>query len=151
MQGLLHNPKLIILDEPTGGIDPLIQKNFFELLRKEADDGKTIFFSSHILSEVQHLCNRVAMVKNGELILVEPMEKIMENNYKRVHLAFKSKISKKNLEIKGISDLEIDGNKANFFYRGNINTIIDKLSKLDLINLDIEAPDLEEIFLHYYR
>lgn len=151
VQGLLHNPKLIILDEPTGGIDPLIQKNFFELLRKEADDGKTIFFSSHILSEVQHLCNRVAMVKNGELILVEPMEKIMENNYKRVHLAFKSKISKKNLEIKGISDLEIDGNKANFFYRGNINTIIDKLSKLDLINLDIEAPDLEEIFLHYYR
>jgi len=92
VQGLLHDPQLIILDEPTGGLDPLMQKNFFELLREENRAGKTVFFSSHILSEVQKICDRVAIIREGELINIESMENLIQNNYKRVHLITRQKL-----------------------------------------------------------
>lgn len=152
VQGLLHSPKLIILDEPTGGLDPLMQQRFFDLLREENKKGATILFSSHILGEVQKLCDRVAIIKNGKIVKVEKISDLAKNTHKRFKIDTIKKIDDKIFsELKVISDLNITDNSANFLFRGNINDVIKIVAKLDLTNMLIEEPDLEEIFMHYYR
>lgn len=152
VQGLLHSPKLIILDEPTGGLDPLMQQRFFDLLREENKKGATILFSSHILGEVQKLCDRVAIIKNGKIVKVEKISDLAKNTHKRFKIDTIKKIDDKIFsELKGISDLNVTNNSANFLFRGNINDVIKIVAKLDLTNMLIEEPDLEEIFMHYYR
>jgi len=152
VQGLLHEPKLIILDEPTGGLDPLIQQKFFDLIRAENMKGATILFSSHILSEVQKLCDRVAIIKEGKIIRVETISSLVENNHKRFKLETVATVDKQLFAgLKGISDLVITDNTVSFLYRGHINDITKILASLDLTNMLVEEPDLEEIFLHYYQ
>ncbi len=152
VQGLLHSPKLIILDEPTGGLDPLMQQKFFDLLRAENKRGATILFSSHNLTEVQRLCDRVAIIKEGKIIRVEKISSLVDDTYKRVHIYAAEKVSKSFFTgLAGISDLTVDGATARFLFKGKINDITKKLASLNLTNLLIEEPDLEEIFLHYYQ
>jgi len=152
IQGLLHEPKLIILDEPTGGLDPLIQQKFFNLLREENKRGATILFSSHILSEVQKLCDRVAIIKEGKIIKVEKVSDLLENNTKRFKLETAKKMDKGYFDgIEGISDLTVSADSVTFLYRGRINDVTKKIAGLDLLNLEVTEPDLEEIFLHYYK
>ncbi|TGA99406.1 ABC transporter ATP-binding protein [Sporolactobacillus shoreae] len=151
VQGLLHEPKLIILDEPTGGLDPLMQQKFFELIREENQKGATVFFSSHILTEVQKMCDRVAFIKEGKIIKLERISTLQENNYKRISLEAKSGISRDAFNLDGVSNFKVKENTAKFIYKGNVNTIIQKIAQLDLLNLSIEEPDLEEIFMHYYE
>lgn len=150
VQGLLHEPKLIILDEPTSGLDPLMQQKFFDLIGEENKKGATVFFSSHILSEVQKMCSRVAFIKEGRIIQVEKMSTLQENNYKRISLETRSPLSKESFEMDGVSDLKVKGNTAGFIFKGNINAMMKKISDLELRNISIEEPDLEEIFMHYY-
>lgn len=150
VQGLLHDPKLIILDEPTSGLDPLMQQKFFELLAEEKRKGATIFFSSHILSEVQKMCDRVAFIKDGKIIKLEKMSTLQESSYKKFNLETKAVIDKNAFNMTGVSKFEVKGNAASFIYKGNINTVMKKLSELELRNITIEEPDLEEIFMHYY-
>ncbi len=150
VQGLLHDPQLILLDEPTGGLDPLMQKKFFELLRKENEEGKTIFFSSHILSEVQKICDRVAIIKDGELINIESMENLIRNNYKRIHMITRQKPEEQQFRFDGVSDLKVDKNQVTFLYKGDVNTISRLLGQTDLVDFMVGEPDLEEIFMHYY-
>jgi ABC-2 type transport system ATP-binding protein len=151
VQGLLHEPKLIILDEPTSGLDPLMQQKFFDLLKEENKKGTTILFSSHILSEVQKMCDRVAIIKEGELVKVEKISTLKENNHKRFKLETKAPMPQDFLQIAGVQNLEIDGLHVSFLYSGNINLMLQKLAQLELLNLWIEEPDLEEIFMHYYE
>ncbi|SHF32862.1 ABC-2 type transport system ATP-binding protein [Seinonella peptonophila] len=151
VQGLLHEPKLIILDEPTSGLDPLMQQRFFELIEAENKKGATVFFSSHILSEVQRLCDRVAFIKKGKIIQLERMSVLKEHSYKRVVIETKTDVDKDVFALDGVSDLKQAGNSVSFIYKGNINVITEKLAQLELINLSVEDPDLEEIFLHYYE
>ncbi|GAE45685.1 ABC transporter [Mesobacillus boroniphilus JCM 21738] len=94
VQGLLHEPKLIILDEPTSGLDPLMQQKFFDLLEKENKKGATILFSSHILSEVQRLCDKVAIIKDGRIVTVEKISTLKENTYKKFKIETNSVIDK---------------------------------------------------------
>jgi ABC-2 type transport system ATP-binding protein len=150
VQGLLHEPKLIILDEPTSGLDPLMQQKFFELIAQENKKGATVFFSSHILSEVQKMCSRVAFIKEGKIIKQEKMSTLQENNYKKISIEAKSQINKDTLTMNGVKNMVIKNNSANFIYEGNINAIMKKITELDLRNISIEEPDLEEIFMHYY-
>ena len=152
VQGLLHEPKLIILDEPTGGLDPLMQQRFFDLLRDENKKGATILFSSHILGEVQKLCDRVAIIKNGRIIKIEKISSLTANTHKRFKLEATTPINKLRFTgLHGITDLNIVGNTASFLYHGNINEIVKMVSSLNLTNILIEEPDLEEIFMHYYQ
>ena len=151
VQGLLHSPKLIILDEPTGGLDPLMQQTFFDLLRSENQRGATILFSSHILSEVQKLCDRVAIIKEGELIKVEKMADLRGNNYLKCRLDLAAPISQRLLQIKGISNLQQPGSSISFLYRGDVNTITRLLGTIKLKSAWLEEPELEEIFMHYYQ
>ena len=151
VQGLLHEPKLIILDEPTSGLDPLMQQKFFELLEEENKKGATILLSSHILSEVQRLCNRVAIIKEGKIIKVEKISTLKEDNHKKFKIEVRSKIDSNYFKISGVSALDIKDNIISFLFRGNINSIMKKISEIEIVNLWIEEPDLEEIFMHYYE
>lgn len=150
VQGLLHEPKLIILDEPTSGLDPLMQQKFFELIGEENKKGATVFFSSHILSEVQKMCSRVAFIKEGKIIKLEKMSTLQENSYKRINVETQTGIAGDTFNIKGVSDLKIKNNTASFIFRGNLNLIMKRIAELELCNISIDEPDLEEIFMHYY-
>lgn len=150
VQGLLHEPRLIILDEPTSGLDPLMQQKFFDLIAMENKKGATVFFSSHILSEVQKMCSRVAFIKDGSIIKTEKMSTLQENSYKRFMLEGKSGIDKDKFNVNGVSSFVIKDNTASFIFKGNLNSIMKTISEIELRNISIEEPDLEEIFMHYY-
>ncbi len=151
IQGLAHEPKLIILDEPTGGLDPLIQQQFFHQLKEENEKGATILFSSHILSEVQRLCDRVAIIKEGTIIKVEQIKTLLENATKRFSLEMAAAPDASRFEIDGVSDLTVTNHSVSFLFRGRLNSITQILAEQDLLDLSVEEPDLEEIFLHYYQ
>ncbi len=151
VQGLLHEPKLIILDEPTSGLDPLMQQKFFELLREENKKGATILFSSHILSEVQKLCDRVAIIKEGEIVKVETMSELTENSYKKFRLEAVNHVSSEVFKLEGVTDIKVNEKTVSFIYKGNMNAIISKIAEIPLKNLWVEEPTLEEIFMHYYE
>lgn len=151
VQGLLHEPKLIILDEPTSGLDPLMQQKFFELLKEENKKGATILFSSHILSEVQKLCDRVAIIKKGEIVKVETMSALTENSYKKFRLETINEVSPHIFMLEGVTDITKKEKTLSFIYKGNINTIITKIAEIPLKSLWVEEPTLEEIFMHYYE
>ncbi len=151
VQGLLHRPKLIILDEPTSGLDPLMQQKFFDLIREENQKGATVLFSSHILSEVQKLCNRVGIIKEGKMLRVDDIKNLQQTNHKKFHIEMQEPIEADYFSFDGISNLTINRQQVSFIYHGDINKIIAKISERKLINLIVEEPTLEEIFLHYYE
>lgn len=152
VQSLLHYPKLLILDEPTTGLDPLMQANFFELLRSENQKGMTIFFSSHILNEVQMLCKRVAIIKEGQIIKLEDIENLRKKQLKKVHIEFADQMNEENFRIDGIEHIIIRlGNILSFMYSGDINNLVGLMAGRKMVNLTIEEPSLEEIFMHYYK
>jgi ABC-2 type transport system ATP-binding protein len=151
VQGLLHEPKLIILDEPTSGLDPLMQQKFFDLLEVENKKGATIFLSSHILSEVERLCNRVAIIKEGKIIKLEKISTLKENKYKKFIIETTTTLDKNYFKISGATEIEVNNNITSFLFKGNINSIMKKIAEIEITNLWIEEPDLEEIFMHYYE
>ncbi len=150
VQALLHEPKLLILDEPTSGLDPLMQNVFFELLDEERQKGVTIFFSSHILSEVQKMCDRVAIIKEGKLIKVETVENLTKNKIKNVSIIC-DKPKEFNLELAGIKKKEIKGDAVSFLYNGSMKELLSKINAMEFKDILIEEPSLEEIFMHYYE
>ena len=150
VQGLLHSPKLIILDEPTAGLDPLMQQNFFNLIREENQRGATVFFSSHILGEVQRLCNRVAIIKEGQVIKLQDIKTLQHDNYKKIRIEA-GKLDEKAFEFSGVTNLSRENGVLSFFYKGDINQVTRVLSGMELQDVVIEEPTLEEIFIHYYE
>lgn len=151
VQGLLHAPRLIILDEPTSGLDPLMQHVFFELLREENKKGVSILLSSHILSEVQKMCSRVAILKDGKVINLQKISDLQSDSYKKISIIAKNTIPKGFLTEDGITNYVNGGASASFLFKGDINQVLSKLSALPLLDIMIEEPTLEEIFLHYYE
>ncbi|MBI9011117.1 MAG: ABC transporter ATP-binding protein [Clostridiales bacterium] len=148
VQGLLHEPKLLILDEPTSGLDPLMQQIFFDLIIEENKKGTTVLFSSHILTEVQKLCNRVGIIKDGSIVRVDNIEALKGDNYKRFKIEVNDTAG---FELAGVSDLNIEASGVNFLFKGDINDVISLLATKKVNNLVIEEPTLEEIFMHYYQ
>ncbi len=153
VSALMVSPKLVIMDEPTSGLDPLIQQVFYEILQEENKRGTTIFLSSHVLSEVQKLCDRVAILKEGELIGIQSMKEMREKGYKKVSVTAEHPIPKGFFNLDGIADYRETADKkgADFMYNGNIALLLDKLNSLELVDVCLEEPSLEEIFLHYYE
>lgn len=149
IQALLHEPKLLILDEPTGGLDPLMQKRFFTRLQEENKKGTTIFFSSHVLSEVQRLCHRVAIIKGGRILKVEDMETLRNNQFRNVRINFAEKVPK--LNIPGILNSHQENHTLHLFFKGDVNELVRELGRHQLNSLWLEEPTLEEVFMHYYE
>jgi len=150
VQGLLHQPKLLFLDEPTAGLDPLMQRKFFQLIREENERGVTIFFSSHILGEVQRLCSRVGIIKQGRIIEIAAIHTLQQNNYKKVKVTADA-LAAAYFDIPGVSKLEQNNGAIRFFYKGDINAVMRKIGELTVSDVTIEEPTLEEIFMHYYE
>ncbi len=150
VQGLLHQPKVILLDEPTSGLDPLMQQKFFNLIREENARGATVFFSSHILGEVQKMCSRVAIIKEGRIIQIEDIKTLQHDNYKKIQVAAEG-LNPSKFELEGVLNLEKHDGVVSFFYKGDINVVMRKISEQDVADVTIEEPTLEEIFMHYYE
>ncbi len=150
VQGLLHSPKLLFLDEPTSGLDPLMQRKFFELIRQENARGVTVFFSSHILSEVQRLSNRVGIIREGKMVEISDIRTLQQNNYKKVNVTAEN-LNAGIFEMPGVTNIQTENGTVHFFFKGDINVVLQKLSSLKLTDITIEEPDLEEIFMHYYE
>ncbi len=150
IQCFLHNPELLILDEPTSGLDPLMQNRFFELLETENKKGTTIFFSSHILSEIQRMCNRAAVIKEGEIIAVEEIQSLLQKQMKKVRVVFKDSPTEKTLPL-GSQHEKWNENKLSFEYVGPISDLISWLNQHDLHDTVLQEPDLDSIFMNYYE
>ena len=151
VQGLLHSPKLIILDEPTGGLDPLMQQTFFDLLREENKRGATVLFSSHILSEVQKLCDRVAIIKDGTIVKTERMDNLRRHSYVRCKLRVGEPVGEHTFGLPGVSNLIVSRDDVSFLYQGDVNALMKALAGVKLRDALLEEPELEEIFMQYYQ
>ena len=145
----MHNPKLLILDEPTSGLDPIMQQTFYELLKEEKEKGTTIFYSTHILSEISKICDRVGIIKEGHLLKIETIEELHKKNLNIVTIESK-KIDK---IIKDLKQDIISKNSDTIKFKNklSINLLIEKLSKYKIDKLLIEEATIEDIFLHYYK
>ncbi len=144
---LQSKPELLILDEPTGGLDPLMQHAFFEILKERNEEGTTIFMSSHILSEIERHCRRAAVIREGELIAQGSVEELAKTSAKRV--VIQGDVDLEGLE--GIRDLRTMDRSVSFLFNGEIGRLLDRLARGQIQDVSISEPDLEEIFLHYYR
>ncbi|MBN2148379.1 MAG: ABC transporter ATP-binding protein [Anaerolineales bacterium] len=150
VQGLLHSPKLLFLDEPTAGLDPLMQRKFFDLVREENARGVTVFFSSHILGEVQRLCTRVGIIREGKIAEISDIRTLQQNNYKKVRVTAEG-LSPAAFELPGVTNVQTENGTLSFFFKGDINAVVQKISGIQLADVTIEEPTLEEIFMHYYE
>jgi len=151
VMAMMHSPDLLILDEASNGLDPLMQQRFFDILREENQRGTTIFFSSHNLSEVQRLCNRVAMIKEGRILEIEEVDELRRRQLRRVRVTLSRGATPSSLMLKGMVDSVQDNGTLRFLYSGEINQLINELSGLPVENLWIEEPSLEEVFLHRFE
>ena len=144
---VMHEPELLILDEPTSGLDPLMQREFFEILKEQNAKGSTIFFSSHILSEVQSHCKTAAFIRDGKIIVSDKVEKLEETGAKKVVISgnFDAKI------LGGISDMRTEEGTTSFLYKGDLKPLLRSLSESEIENVNITEPSLEEIFMNYYE
>lgn len=149
---IMHDPDMLILDEPTSGFDPLIQAEFNKIILEYKKRGKTVFISSHILSEVQHLCDRVGFIRGGELIKVGDMADLTKNTLKQVRVIFSDAADVAHVRaIRGVHHVSEDGAHVVFQFGGEMQELIDKLAGLSVIDLAIADADLEELFMRYYQ
>ena len=150
VQALIHNPKLLILDEPTNGLDPLIQKKLFELLEEAKKKGTTVFLSSHNLVEVENLCDRVAVIKEGRIIDTIVIEKLVKKSGLKIVVKSKEINEGKVKEIEG-QVVSKENNEIIFHYNKDIDTLVKQLSKYKVEKLLISEQTLEETFMNYYE
>jgi len=150
VQGLLHSPKLLFLDEPTAGLDPLMQRKFFNLIRQENARGVTVFFSSHILGEVQRMCNRVGIIREGKIAEISDIRTLQQNNYKKVRVMAEG-LEAAAFDLPGVTNVQTEDGTVSFFFKGDINAVLQKISARPVNDVTIEEPTLEEIFMHYYE
>ncbi len=147
IQAFMDDPEMVIMDEPTSGLDPLLQQKFYEFLLKQKKKGKTIFFSSHVLSEVDKICDRVGIIRDGKLVTLENVETLKNKSGKKIRLRIKEKPEK----FKGPKDMKIKNGWIEFVTTDNIDKWIKKFSKYTVLDLDINDFSLEDIFIHYYE
>ena len=150
LQCLIHEPGLLILDEPTSGLDPLMQAKFFDILKNENSKGTTIFFSSHTLSEVQKMCRRVGIIKEGKIIAVEDIETLRKKQLRKIQVEFSHPPRTELLDCPGVIAPHAEEKSLFFLYSGNMNNLLRSLAGKEIKDLIIEEPTLEEIFMHYY-
>ncbi len=152
VQACMSRPELLILDEPTSGLDPLKQREFRSIIRESADAGQTVFLSSHALDEVERVADRVAIIREGTLVVVEEVESLKERAIHRVEVTFSDEIPTDLFNrLEGVNDVSFDRKTAEFSISGSFEKLIGALSGQSVVNIVSREADLEEIFLSYYR
>ncbi|MCZ7535074.1 MAG: ABC transporter ATP-binding protein [Acidimicrobiia bacterium] len=148
----MHNPELVILDEPSAGLDPLVQQALHELLREIRDEGRTVFLSSHTLSEVERVADRVGVIRHGRLVEVAAVADLKAMAIRRLDLEFAGDIDPERLRaIEGVRKVTGAGRQWSVAYEGSLEAILGEATRLGVVNLQSHDADLEEIFLAYYR
>ena len=142
-----HRPRLYILDEATSGLDPLMQREFYSLIRERNAEGATVFLSSHNLDEVQKLCRSAAVIREGRILVSDSVEKLAYTGVKRVTLKGAAQMP----SLEGIRDIKIDGGNISFLYSGDKRELIARLVETSFEDITLTDPDLEEVFMHYYE
>ena len=151
VQAAFHDPELLILDEPSSGLDPLMQEEFLAFVAQERGRGHTVFLSSHELDEVQRSCDRVAIIRDGRLVAVENVAEVTGRSYRHVTLEFAETVDPEEFRrIPGVSDLEPAGRKLSFKVFGAVDPVVKAAARHTVIELELSRPTLEEIFLTYY-
>jgi ABC-2 type transport system ATP-binding protein len=154
IQAFAHSPELIILDEPTSGLDPINQERFYDLVLRERAAGTTIFFSSHILSEVRQVCDRAAMVRQGRLVQVRDVHQLHDEIGKRIRLVStggSNQVVAALKDLTGVSKLASQGDAVEFQYTGAINNLLQKIANMPIDDLVCVNPEIEEVFFDLYR
>ncbi|WP_114577929.1 ABC transporter ATP-binding protein [Saliphagus sp. LR7] len=149
IQAFMHDPDLVIMDEPTSGLDPLKQERFNEFVRAERDRGTTVFFSSHVLSEVRRVCDRVGILREGELVAAEDVESLVDRGGKRVRVQVGGEGGGLG-DVEGATDVRRLGDEHRFAYAGDYGTLLAHLASYDVVDVEIAEPPLEDVFMHYY-
>ena len=152
LQAMMHKPKLVILDEPTSGLDPLIQHEFYEILDEVKAEGRTVFFSSHVLPEVQRVSDRVGIIRRGRLVAVEDVDTLIDRAaLHRFEIEFASKVSRSEFEhLEGASDLALDGRTVTVSIAGSPDALIKAAARHEIVRLVTHEASLDDIFLTFY-
>ena len=152
VQALFHQPPLLILDEPTTGVDPLVQDTFLQVLREARDEGRTVFLSSHILSEVERVCDRVAIVRGGKLAALETTDSLLEKRRKRVTMTFTAPVEGATFaKLPGVSEVRVDDKTVSLRLHDGIDAVIKAAARHTLVDMSVIHPTLDEIFMSYYE
>jgi ABC-2 type transport system ATP-binding protein len=146
-----HDPDLLLLDEPTTGLDPLVQQAFREIVLDFARRGRAVFFSSHVLSEVEAVCARIAILRAGEIVAVESIDKLRGKMMRRLKARFRGGVPADLASTPGVSRAEILGSEAVVWVKGDVNPILRRLAQAEVENFVFPEPELEDIFMSYYR
>ncbi len=149
---LFHRPELLILDEPTSGLDPLMQEEFLALVREECERGCAVFISSHELDEVERVCDRVGIIRNGGLIAVERVTDLLGKTQRRASVEFAEPVDLEELRaIPGVSDLDASDGRVTFHVTGDLDAVVKAISRHTVADLELAHPTLEQVFLTYYE
>jgi ABC-2 type transport system ATP-binding protein len=150
--GFMHRPRLLILDEPTGGLDPLNQQEFYEMCRESKSQGTTIFLSSHILSEVEHVSDRVGIIRAGQLVRTARLDELHEIRFHQVDVEFAGAVPLEAIRrAEGVDRVEAADHRVRFVVRGSFEPVMRVLAGTQVVNLVSHEPSLEEVFLTFYR
>ncbi len=148
---LQHRPELLVLDEPTSGLDPLVQQTFYEIIREAKAEGRTIFLSSHILSEVEKTCDRVGIIRDGQLARVGRVEELRDLAHHQVEIVFKGEVPQAAFAaLPGVADVRVDDHTMHLRVSGSITPVIRAAASYDLADFVSREPSLEETFLAEY-
>jgi beta-exotoxin I transport system ATP-binding protein len=151
IQAFMHAPELLILDEPTSGLDPLMAREFLTMVAESRQAGQTVFMSSHILSEVQHVADRAAIIREGKLVAVDEVEELRSRAVRRVQITFASPAPLEAFaSIDGVADVTVDGVTLHCRLVGHADGLIKAAAQFEVVDFIAEEPDLEELFFHYY-
>jgi ABC-2 type transport system ATP-binding protein len=151
IQAFMHEPELLILDEPTSGLDPLVQQEFLAMVREVRTSGRTVLMSSHVLAEVEHVSDRVGIVRAGRLVAVEDISALREKAVRRVEFHFDAPVPREAFEnLAGVRDLRVEGAAVSCTIDGRPDALIKAAARFTVVHMVSAEPDLEEIFLAYY-
>ena len=151
VQAFMHDPELLILDEPTSGLDPFLQQEFAAMVRDVRSEGRTVFMSSHVMSEVQQVADRVGIIRDGRLVATEDIEDLRSRAMRRVEVTFDEPIPAARFDqIDGVTEVEVDGPVLRCRLAGSADALIKAVADHAVVTLSAVEPDLEELFFHYY-
>jgi len=152
IQAFMHDPELLILDEPIAGLDPLVQQSFHALLAEVSSRGRTVFLSSHTLSEVERVTHRVAILREGRLVVVDSLENLRKVAIQRLEIEFTSPVPAEQFRVlPGVRDAKADGRHLTVAFEGSADVIVKTAAAHHVQAIRTHEDDLEEIFLRYYR
>lgn len=151
VQAFMSQPQVLILDEPSSGLDPLMQEVFYDLIREAKQRGASIFMSSHILGEVQKVCDRIGVIKEGQLVTERTIAELQSQAAQTFDIFFADKVPLSELSrIKGVKIIEHDGSRVTLHFHGSLPELLGVLSRYDVQKLDTRSLDIEELFMHFY-